>query len=216
MIKRLIWTIWTPMSSVLKKADKLNLSLSLSIRWNLGIFSLVATVWKQHKYPCFCILPQEFGGMIIDMHKYKKSGDLFGNIGYGFKRIVHISLLMVPLIVFILLISLCILISVSDRYLHKNLTFIESFHSHLESMFRYREAQIPKLVSVGICSAICLWLPAWICNYIYYKLWDEITYPFPNFSGHTIKVWEWISNVIPHLIGHLLQWCSRWSLGMDE
>ena len=32
MIKRLIWTIWTPMSSVLKKADKLNLSLSLSCR----------------------------------------------------------------------------------------------------------------------------------------------------------------------------------------
>ena len=31
MIKRLIWTIWTPMSSVLKKADKLNLSLSLSL-----------------------------------------------------------------------------------------------------------------------------------------------------------------------------------------
>ena len=30
MIKRLIWTIRTPMSSVLKKADKLNLSLSLS------------------------------------------------------------------------------------------------------------------------------------------------------------------------------------------
>ena len=29
MIKRLIWTIWTPMSSVLKKADKPNLSLSL-------------------------------------------------------------------------------------------------------------------------------------------------------------------------------------------
>ena len=31
MIKWLIWTIWTPMSSVLKKADKLNLSLSLSL-----------------------------------------------------------------------------------------------------------------------------------------------------------------------------------------
>ena len=28
MITRLIWTIWTPMSSVPKKADKLNLSLS--------------------------------------------------------------------------------------------------------------------------------------------------------------------------------------------
>ena len=35
MIKRLIWTIWTPMSSVLKKADKLNLSLSLSVVWTL-------------------------------------------------------------------------------------------------------------------------------------------------------------------------------------
>ena len=30
MITRLIWTIWTPMSSVPKKADKLNLSLFLS------------------------------------------------------------------------------------------------------------------------------------------------------------------------------------------
>ena len=30
MIKQLIWTIWTPMFSVPKKADKLNLSLSLS------------------------------------------------------------------------------------------------------------------------------------------------------------------------------------------
>ena len=34
MIKRLIWTIWTMMSSVLKKADKLNLSLSFFVDWN--------------------------------------------------------------------------------------------------------------------------------------------------------------------------------------
>ena len=26
------------------------------------------------------------------------------------------------------------------------------------------------------------------------KVWDEITYPFPNFSGCTVKVWEWIFN----------------------
>ena len=25
--------------------------------------------------------------------------------------------------------------------------------------------------------------PAWISNYNYYKMWDEITYPFPNFNG---------------------------------
>ena len=33
MIKRLIWTIWTLISSVLKKADKLNLSLSPSLSY---------------------------------------------------------------------------------------------------------------------------------------------------------------------------------------
>ena len=24
---------------------------------------------------------------------------------------------------------------------------------------------------------------AWISNYIHYKMWDEITFPFPNFYG---------------------------------
>ena len=37
-------------------------------------------------------------------------------------------------------------------------------------------------------------LLTWICNYIHHKAWDEITYPFPNF----LKVWEWISDFIPH------------------
>ena len=30
------------------------------------------------------------------------------------------------------------------------------------------------------------------------KVWDEITYPFPNFNGCIVEVWEWISNVTPH------------------
>ena len=30
------------------------------------------------------------------------------------------------------------------------------------------------------------------------KLWNEITYPFSNFSGCTIDIWEWKSNFIPH------------------
>ena len=29
---------------------------------------------------------------------------------------------------------------------------------------------------------------AWISNYIHYKLWDEITYPFLNFNGCTVEV----------------------------
>ena len=39
---------------------------------------------------------------------------------------------------------------------------------------------------------------ACISNYTHY-VWDEITYPFPNFIGAAIEVWEWISNLIPHL-----------------
>ena len=32
------------------------------------------------------------------------------------------------------------------------------------------------------------------------EVWDEITYPFPNFNGCTVEVWEWINNFIPHFI----------------
>ena len=42
--------------------------------------------------------------------------------------------------------------------------------------------------------------PAWISNHMPNKVWDEITYPFPNFNGCSVEVWEWIINFIPHLI----------------
>ena len=44
-------------------------------------------------------------------------------------------------------------------------------------------------------------IPAWRSKYIHQKLWDEITYPFPNFNGATVEDWEWISNFIPHFTG---------------
>ena len=31
-------------------------------------------------------------------------------------------------------------------------------------------------------------------------VWDEITYIFPNFNGATVEVWEWISNMIQHIM----------------
>ena len=34
-------------------------------------------------------------------------------------------------------------------------------------------------------------------------MWDEITYPFPNFNSAAVEVWEWISNFIPHFNGHV-------------
>ena len=30
---------------------------------------------------------------------------------------------------------------------------------------------------------------------------DALTFPFPNFNGATVEVWEWISNFIPHFPG---------------
>ena len=32
-------------------------------------------------------------------------------------------------------------------------------------------------------------IPAWICDYIYYKVWDEVAYHFPNFDGGAVEVW---------------------------
>ena len=43
-------------------------------------------------------------------------------------------------------------------------------------------------------------IQAWICNHMPGKMCDESAYPFPNFSGCTVEVWEWISNFVPHFI----------------
>ena len=37
-------------------------------------------------------------------------------------------------------------------------------------------------------------------HYIEYDVWDEITYPFPNFNRVTVEVWLWINNLIPHMM----------------
>ena len=47
-------------------------------------------------------------------------------------------------------------------------------------------------------------LLTWIHKCIHYKMWDEITYEFPNFNDYTIEVREWISNFISHFIGHVI------------
>ena len=47
-------------------------------------------------------------------------------------------------------------------------------------------------------------MSAWICNGIHHKVWDEITYPFPNFNSATIEVGEWIYNLIPDFAGNVI------------
>ena len=48
--------------------------------------------------------------------------------------------------------------------------------------------------------AVILFLTC-IIDYIHYKVWHEITYPFPNFNSAAVEVWECISNFIQHLTG---------------
>ena len=53
---------------------------------------------------------------------------------------------------------------------------------------------------------------AWISNRTHYKVFDEITYPFPNFNGATVEVWELIRNFIAYFTGHVLTYsCWDWS-----
>ena len=50
-------------------------------------------------------------------------------------------------------------------------------------------------------------------------MWDEITYPFPNFNGTPIEVWEWISNFIPCFVIDVITYPCRdqsWSIPVKE
>ena len=46
-------------------------------------------------------------------------------------------------------------------------------------------------------------------------MWEEITYPFPNFNSGTVEVWEWISNFIPCFIVHVIT-CPCWVLKLNH
>ena len=43
-----------------------------------------------------------------------------------------------------------------------------------------------------------------VYDYIHYKVWAKINYPFPNFNGATVDVSEWISTFISHFIEHAI------------
>ena len=56
------------------------------------------------------------------------------------------------------------------------------------------------------------WMIAWISDHMSNKVWDDITYPFSNFSGSIIEVWEWRSNLIPHFIMDMITYpCQDYS-----
>ena len=59
---------------------------------------------------------------------------------------------------------------------------------------RLGDKPLSETMMVTLLMHICVTRPQWV------KLWDEITYPFPNTYSCTIEVWESVSNSILHFI----------------
>ena len=56
-----------------------------------------------------------------------------------------------------------------------------------------------------------LWMHLHQFQYLSSIVWDKITYPFLNFNGTTVEVWEWISNFIPCFIMDVITYpCWDW------
>ena len=43
-------------------------------------------------------------------------------------------------------------------------------------------------------------------NYIHYEVWVKITYPFPNFKGVAVEVWELIMRLCIHAVINVNAW----------
>ena len=57
-----------------------------------------------------------------------------------------------------------------------------------------------RVISAGTIFTNITLIQASISNHIPSKVWDAITYPFPNFKGWIVKIYEWISTFIPHFV----------------
>ena len=76
---------------------------------------------------------------------------------------------------------------------------------HIEAASKWQT-----IVSSSDCMAC---FPAWMSNYIHDIVWDEITYPSPNFNDCTVEVWGWISNLVTHFTEHFMTYpCSAGAL----
>ena len=87
---------------------------------------------------------------------------------------------------------------------HKLITTRKSRYSwqtiHYMYVYIYRYSNAPFYYN-----GLTLILP-WLSNHTSAKVWDEIIYPFANFSGCTVEVWELIGNFIPHIITDIINY----------
>ena len=98
--------------------------------------------------------------------------------------------------------------------LHLGRVFLCYSRLHCENvLFIAHQVQLANYVLMEVCGLtyqeplLLAWIisiPVRVGNYIHYKVWYEITYPFPNFSVGAVEVWEWIDYFIPHFTGHVI------------
>ena len=81
-----------------------------------------------------------------------------------------------------------------DRFTHK----LQDCFSSMKTIVRLPQCHCSN--PEGYTHPLGPLLQTWISNHIHLKVWNEVTYPFPNFKGATVEVWEWISNIIPDFI----------------
>ena len=62
---------------------------------------------------------------------------------------------------------------------------------------------IESVIKCLVWKMMTLWTTTCNTTY-YYKVWDDMTYPFPNDNGAAVHVSEWISNFISHFIMYMI------------
>ena len=72
-----------------------------------------------------------------------------------------------------------------------NVVFLLWLWNYTTALYHYTQNKTQQ-------GTLCTLFTAWISNQIHYKMWGEIPYPFPNFNGATVEVWEWIRHFFPH------------------
>ena len=78
------------------------------------------------------------------------------------------------------------------------------------------------IIDIGIGAAIVViltrtrrlflqkhYILAWISHYSHHNMCDEIIYPFPNFNGWTVYIWQRISDFALHFTVHVITY-SCW------
>ena len=79
--------------------------------------------------------------------------------------------------------------------------------------YTYKTSKRCMIRGTHLAPLLLMWFnfnPSMDNNHMPSKMWHDFTYPFPNFNGYTVEVWEGISNSIPHFMLGVIIFFSCW------